>query len=197
MITVTRTVIRTQGERPELELRGAQIAALIERHEGDARQIGREVYALSLAHAHERQKDTHIPMFKPWLVTCGVPAGSVSYYLNIGHALAELGALDDHAPLTATDLRAAGSAIRAGAPIADVRHAAQQDTVRDYADAHHHAGTVGIRLALPAKGVWDAQTTRWQALTDLPKLETQALMVTALQFVTDDDVLTIARSGEL
>ena len=184
-----------------IEQHAQTVARRIQAHEGEGREIAREVYALSLGHALMRLKDSGIPEFKPWLVSFGVPAGSVSYYLNIGTALAaHVEGVPDAAPapqLSAADLRAAGSAIRAGAPVAEVQQAAQQGTVRDYANAHHHEGTVEIRLALPAKPTWDAQTTRWQALTGLPVMEVQALMVSALQFVTDDDVLTIARSGEL
>ena len=201
------------------EQRAAELADRIRKHEEQAHPIARDVYALYLAHEARRVGDNAIPPFKPWLTSFGVPEGSVGYYLDVGAALvAGLGesvapaapegeaagtavperpAAPAPTPVAARDLRAAGSAIRSGAPLSEVRSAIQQGTVRDYASAHHNGGTVSIRLALPAKEVWDEQTRRWQHLTKLPALETQALMVTSLQYVNDEDVKAIARAGEI
>lgn len=183
----------------------------IRAHETSGHPIAREAHRLYIA--YEAQPDNAIrPSFKAWFHTLtGVPEGSVWYYVQVGTALAAHLAepaptpeTSDPAPAptpppapSARDLRAAGSALMAGAPVGEVREAMQAGTVQDYANAQHGRGTVSIRLALPAKQVWDEETSRWTRITRLPALEAQALMVTSLQYVSEPDILAIARAGEI
>lgn len=198
-----------------LEEQARQLAVRIKAHEEGGHPIAREAHRLYVAYEARRAADNGIQGFKNWFAhLTGVPEGSVWYHVQVGTALAAN--LDEPAlpaaaaetasappatpsPLSpaARDLRAAGSALMAGAPVGEVKAAVQKGIIRDFAQAQQNGGTVSIRLALPAKQVWDEQSRRWMHLTKLPFLEAQSLMVTALQYVTDDDVHAIARAGEI
>jgi hypothetical protein len=216
---VNSALVLTQAT---LEAQAQDLGARIRTYEEAGHPIARATYQLYLAYEARRVTDNGIQGFKNWFSQLtGVPEGSVWYHVQVGTALAAHltepepaadSGPDDATPdtplaspvpagpvaaPTARDLRAAGSALLAGAPVSEVKQAVRSGTIRDYASAQQSGGTVSIRLALPAKTVWDEQTRRWMGLTKLPFLEAQVLMVTAIQYVNDDDVRAIARAGEI
>ena len=199
-----------------LEEQARALGQRIRQHEESGHHLAREAHTLYLDYEARRLTDNAIPGFKGWFAALtGVPEGSVWYYVQVGTALAAhlvepeptppavqgqptsaLPAAPAALP-SARDLRAAGSALMAGAPAGEVKQALHSGRVQDYASAQQSGGTVSIRLALPAKVVWDEETGRWGRITKLPMLEAQALMVTSLQYVSESDILAIARAGEL
>ena len=179
-----------------LESEALALGLDLQRHERQAHPLALRAFELRSRYEVARQLDNVIrPGFKNWFATLtGVPEGSVYYYVELGAALAAKVAEEGH---SARDLRAAGAALLDGAPKSEVREALARGHVQDYAAARRGAGLVNIRLALPAKTIWDEQTSRWRALTGLPELEAQVLMVAATKYMTDEDIQALARAGEI
>ncbi|MFC6591696.1 hypothetical protein ACFP81_06500 [Deinococcus lacus] len=215
------------GQHIQLTTLEAEARALgldIQRHEEQGQPLARRAFELYARYEAARARLDNVirPGFKNWFsALTGVPEGSVFYYVELGAALAARldqpeeipSATPDRReesappaegseppstrPPSARDLRAAGSALLSGAPKSEVRKALQQGRVQDYAAARRGEGLVSVRLALPAKEIWDEQTRRWCTLTGLPQVEAQALMVTATQYMNDYDIKALARAGEV